>query len=128
MWDWLQLLIIPSVLAAAALLFNAQSTQTQLEITTDNRREAALQAYIDKMSELLLDGKLRTSALRSEIRSVARIRTRSTLRQLDSTRKGQVLQFLQESQINGANLFMSTSEEPTWRGLFLKTQLSPPNI
>lgn len=99
LWDWLQLLIIPSVLAGAALLFNAQSTQTQLEITTDNQREAALQAYIDKMSELLLDGKLRTSEVGSEIRSVARTRTLSTLRQLDNERKRQVLQFLQESQL-----------------------------
>lgn len=99
LWDWLQLLIIPSVLAGAALLFNAQSTQTQLEITTDNQREAALQAYIDNMSELLLDGRLRTSEEGSEIRSVARTRTLSTLRQLDGTRKGQVLQFLHESRL-----------------------------
>jgi uncharacterized protein YjbI with pentapeptide repeats len=99
LWDWLQLLIIPAVLATAALLFNAQSTQTQLEIATDNQREAALQVYIDKMSELLLDGKLLSSAQGSELRSVARTRTLATLRQLDSTRKGQVLQFLYESQL-----------------------------
>jgi uncharacterized protein YjbI with pentapeptide repeats len=111
LWDWLQLLIIPSVLAVAALLFNAQSTQTQLDITTDNQREAALQTYIDKMSELLLDGKLRMSEADSEIRSVARTRTLSTLRQLDGTRKGQVLQFLHESRlISGANAVIALQE------------------
>jgi uncharacterized protein YjbI with pentapeptide repeats len=139
LWDWLQLLIIPSVLAGAALLFNAQSTQTQLDITTDDQREAALQAYIDKMSELLLDRKLRTSEEGTEIRSVARTRTLSTLRQLDSTRKGQVLQFLQESGLisrtdtiivlSGANLRNLTLEAANFEGpSFQETDLQGANL
>jgi uncharacterized protein YjbI with pentapeptide repeats len=107
LWDWMQLLIIPAVLAGAALLFNAQNARTQQALTTDNQREAALQAYINSMSEHLLHDNLRKSPEDAEIRSVARTRTLSTLRQLDGARKGQLIQFLYES-----GLITSTSTRP----------------
>src|SRR5215472_12647663 len=70
LYDWLQLLIIPAVLAVGGYLFNFTTSrneqkatqlrdQTELDIAIDNQREAALQAYIDSMSELLLEKKLR---------------------------------------------------------------------
>jgi hypothetical protein len=59
--------------------------------------ENALQAYIDKMSELLLHEKLRDSAEDDEVRNIARVRTLSVLRGLDGKRKGDVIQFLHES-------------------------------
>src|SRR5437868_5819370 len=60
LWDWLQLLIIPAVLAIGGYLFNftmtrteqeatKQRDQTERDIASDNQREAALQAYIDKI-------------------------------------------------------------------------------
>src|SRR6266446_8210811 len=94
LYDWLQLLIIPAVLAIGGYLFNyttgrnerqaneqrakiereaaekqAQAEReaaekradTEREIALDNQREAALQVYIDSMSELLLEKKLRES-------------------------------------------------------------------
>src|SRR2546422_9244703 len=56
LWDWLQLLIIPAVLAVGGYVFNLtvsrneqKSTQlrdqTERDIATDNQREAALQEY-----------------------------------------------------------------------------------
>src|SRR2546430_17242879 len=65
LWDWLQLLIIPVVLAVGGYLFNYTTSrnernaadkrnQTERELGLDNQREAALQTYLDKMSELLL--------------------------------------------------------------------------
>src|SRR6266567_1138358 len=59
LWDWLQLLIIPAVLAVAGYVINLtisrgeqeatkQREKTEHEIAEDNQREAALQAYIDK--------------------------------------------------------------------------------
>lgn len=86
LWDWLQLLIVPALLAGVALLFSVQSAQTQLRVAQDNQREAALQAYIDRMSEHILNDALRTSA-DAELRSVARTRTLSTLQQLDEAQR-----------------------------------------
>ena len=70
LWDWMQLLIIPAVLAAAGYVINltisrseqeatTQRAKTERDIAEDNQREAALKEFIDKMAELLLEKKLR---------------------------------------------------------------------
>src|SRR5690348_804154 len=86
LWDWLQLFIIPVVLAIAALLFNRATTRTEQQIAAtryeqdqkialDKQREDLLQVYLDRMSELLLEKNLRTSQPNTEVRNVARVRT-----------------------------------------------------
>src|SRR5260221_14467790 len=72
LWDWLQLLIIPLVLAVAALLFNRATTRTEQKIALDKQREDLLQAYLDRMSELLLEKQLHSPASPYEIRNVTR--------------------------------------------------------
>src|SRR5229473_1605791 len=107
-WDWLQLLVIPFVLAVGSYLFiytasrNGQKAmqlrnQTERDIALDNQHETALQDYIDKLSELLLHEKLRESAPEDEVRKIARVRTLTVLPRLDKERKRSVLQFLHES-------------------------------
>src|SRR5215472_10573817 len=57
LWDWLNLLgvfAIPVVVGLGAAWYTAQQAQVSDRENTDNQREAALQTYIDKMSELLL--------------------------------------------------------------------------
>jgi Pentapeptide repeats (8 copies) len=110
LWDWMQLLIIPAVLAIGGYVFNLTTSrneqkstqlrdQTEREIASDNQREAALQAYIDKMSELLLEKKLRESAEDDEVRKIARVSTLTVLPRLDNERKRSILQFLYESSL-----------------------------
>ncbi len=67
----------------------------------DTQREAALQAYIDHMSKLLLAQNLRHATEDEEVRKIARVRTLTVLRRLDAERKGSVLQFLHESTLLG---------------------------
>ena len=98
LWDWLQLLIIPFVLAVGALLFNLANTRTEQKITdkrykndqdiaADKQREDLLQTYLDRMSELLLNKHLRTSDSKDEVRYSARSRTLTVLSRLDANRK-----------------------------------------
>ncbi len=58
LWDLMELLIIPAVLAIGSILFNQaqkanelkiaeQRNKNEQEIATDRQREAALQSYID---------------------------------------------------------------------------------
>src|SRR5437764_14966017 len=65
LWDWLQLLIIPLMLAIGGFWLNQiqksrderateQRDKTERKIAADNQREAALQAYLDRIAELLL--------------------------------------------------------------------------
>ena len=110
LWDWLQLFIVPLALAAIGLWFAAQqeTRQQQIEakraeserhIEEQRAQDAALQAYLDQMSQLMLEGNLRGSEEDSEVRTLARARTRTVLGRLDSRRKGSVVQFLYEASL-----------------------------
>ena len=120
LWDWLQLLIVPVVLALAAIWFNRSEkrneitaadkrasldrelaekrAQTEREVAQDNLREFALQGYFDRMSELLLHENIREPE-ESKVRAVARSRTLAIVRRLDGHRKGSLVQFLMESAL-----------------------------
>lgn len=98
LWDWMELLIVPSVLAFGAYFLSNSERETEREIATDRQHEAVLQTYFDRMSELLLKEKLLTTK-KVEVRNVARTRTLSVLRVLDKERKGHVLLFLYEAKL-----------------------------
>jgi uncharacterized protein YjbI with pentapeptide repeats len=98
-WDWLQLLIIPVVLAVAGFSITQRRDQTDREIATDRLRQVALQEYLDRMTELLLKENLRKSEPDAEVRNIARARTLTVLSGLDADRKRSLLQFLSNSRL-----------------------------
>lgn len=161
LWDWLELLVIPAVLAIAALFFNRQQRKNELRIAIKNRRsdlkiaeerrksdlaiederrksdlaiseernqEAVLQNFFDKMNDLIIEkglmevGRLREQAIiqaHSEGNpepneaangivlpnglqatwDMARIRTVTALRQLDTPRRNIIFQFLRDASL-----------------------------
>lgn len=107
LWDWMDLLIIPIVLALGAFFLNRSEraverentnkrTELEREATKDRQREAAFQSYIDRMSELLLEKKLLTTNAQ-EVRDIARTLTLSVMRGLDKGRNKLIIQFLREA-------------------------------
>jgi len=101
LWDWMELLIIPLFLAGGAFFLNRSERNTEREIATDRQQEAALQAYLDQMTELLLEKDLGNTE-NPEVRLVAKTRTLTVLRGLDGLRKRNVLQFLRDAKLIGA--------------------------
>lgn len=97
-WDWMELLLIPFFLAGGAFFLNRSERNNEREIATDRQQETALQSYLDRMTELLLEKKLLT-AEEDEVRNVARIRTLTVLRGLDGFRKALVVRFLYEAKL-----------------------------
>lgn len=106
LWDWMELLIVPVVLAGIAFALSAaQSTRDrrqaalqaarELSIAADNRRADALRDYTDKMTELIL----RRGVSATQRNSITMTLTRSVVRQLDGERKGIVIQFLADSNV-----------------------------
>jgi pentapeptide repeat protein len=108
LWDWLDLLIVPVVLAIGGYLFTrSESRRTQdianqqrdldREIADERRQDDTLQAYLDGMSQLLTDKDrpLHRSQRGDSLSTVAR--TLTVLPRLDGERKGRVVQFLYES-------------------------------
>jgi uncharacterized protein YjbI with pentapeptide repeats len=110
LWDWLQLLGIPVVLATLAFLLNdAQSSRElqredqraarQLRTAADAERENTLRTYLAQMSDLMLDRGLLRSNPGAEVRKVARTATLTAVRRLDGARRGLVVQFLAEARL-----------------------------
>jgi uncharacterized protein YjbI with pentapeptide repeats len=97
LWNWMELLIIPTVLAISALLFSRAERKAEQQIAADRFQEEALQIYLDRMIDLLLERNLLASEYDAEVRAVARAQTLTTLRILDGKRKGVVLKFLSDS-------------------------------
>lgn len=83
--------------AEEELKLEQQRAQTERDIAEDNQREAALQAYINEMSELLLYENLRKSEKDDEVRTISRVRTLTVLPRLDGSRKRSALEFLYEA-------------------------------
>jgi uncharacterized protein YjbI with pentapeptide repeats len=100
LWDWLQLFIVPLALATLGLWFSVQQDTRQQLLEEQRAQNAALQAYLDQMSQLMLEGNLlRSSEEDSEVRTLARARSQTVLGQLDSDRKARVVQFLYEADL-----------------------------
>jgi uncharacterized protein YjbI with pentapeptide repeats len=95
-WDWMGLLLIPLVLGIGAFFLNRSERKIEREIAIDRQQEDALQAYLDRMSDLLLKENLQTSE-KEKIRNVARIRTITVFQGLDPRRKRYVILFLKEA-------------------------------
>jgi uncharacterized protein YjbI with pentapeptide repeats len=106
--DWLQLLIVPLALVLIGFLFTMQQDARQ-QRTEDQRAQAerrlaeqsaqdeALQAYLDQLSDLLLEKDLRNSDEGSEVRTLARARTATVIQRLDAEGNRNVIRFLNEA-------------------------------
>jgi hypothetical protein len=120
LWDWMDLLLVPLVLALSATFFTWATNQREQEIEKrrveerqklelDRSRETALQTYLDRMTDLIESG-LPESTPGNWKQSIARASTLTVLRQLDGERKGLLLPFLYESELVG-----KTTEDGTER-------------
>jgi hypothetical protein len=109
-WDWLGLLIVPFMLALITVAFTVfqdirqnqleqQRAERELQLAEQRAQDEALQAYLDQMSGLLLEKKLRVYKSDSEVRTLARARTLTVLRRLDPSRKTDVMRFLLEAKL-----------------------------
>jgi hypothetical protein len=144
LWDWLDLLIVPIVLALGGYLFtrsenrrtreNADQQRTlDRELADERRQDDMLQAYLDGMSQLLADKErpLHRAELGDYLSTVARARTLTSLSRLDPKRKGNLIQFLYEAglihrghplvsltdaDLRGADLYAATLRHADLRG------------
>jgi pentapeptide repeat protein len=102
LWDWMDLLIIPIVLAIGGFLFT-QSERRATQAAAERRaQEDALQAYLDNMSDMLIPNNDEPTLYKDppeSLRVVARARTLTVLPRLGGDGKGRVVQFLYESRL-----------------------------
>jgi len=103
LWDWMQLLIIPAVLATGAVYFNRAERRNELQIAEQRADNAVLQTYLDQMTNLLLQEKLGESQPGSVKRDVGRIRTLTAIKQLSSSsdKQNTIIGFLHDAKLIG---------------------------
>jgi hypothetical protein len=106
LWEWVQLLsalAMPVVLALAGFWFTTQQEKSGREIEEQRAQDAALQAYLDQMSTLMLDTDqdLRNSDADSEVQTLARARRATVIQRLDADRNRNVIRFLNEANLTG---------------------------
>jgi uncharacterized protein YjbI with pentapeptide repeats len=143
LWDWLGLLIVPGVLALGALWFSwaqdnrqrviedrrAQAAQqvedrraqAAQQVEEQRAQEEALQAYLDQMSDLMLNQDLRNSDTDSEVRTLAQARTATVIQRLDAEGNRNVIRFLNEAGLTGETpSAISLLEEADLQGAYLE--------
>jgi uncharacterized protein YjbI with pentapeptide repeats len=108
LWDWLQLLIVPAILAVGGLVITQTQDKIQKRRQADSDAAAALrqqasdesaavQSYLDRMGQLLLEKDLLISQMQDPVRELARARTITLLSNLSGDRKRMVVSFLLEA-------------------------------
>lgn len=114
-WDWLQLLIVPLMLAFAAFYLNYVSETRDKQIAEDRKQQELLKDYFSKMQTLILAEKTLPksnnkptgspsldqdkSLLSQASQDIARALTLAVLDELDGPRKGKVITYLAESNL-----------------------------
>jgi hypothetical protein len=81
LWNWLDLLIIPVVLAIGGFLFTRSENRAKRAAAERRALDDTLQAYLDGMSQLLTDKDLplQTAHPNDTLSTVARARTLTVL-------------------------------------------------
>jgi hypothetical protein len=124
LWDWLELLFVPVALAMVAWLFQRQERKNELLFSDNQNQEVVLQNYFKIMSELILKENLfgvktfRTNDLIENreslgtsmwetrlpeklraVRAVAQAHTFQAIRQLNTSRKRTLIQYIKDADI-----------------------------
>jgi hypothetical protein len=98
LWDLLQLLIVPLALAGLGFWITAQQHASDQKIADNKAKDSVLDGYLSHMSDLLVSGALLGAKNpTSSVLAVARARTVTALRRLDSGRNRLLTQFLADS-------------------------------
>jgi uncharacterized protein YjbI with pentapeptide repeats len=102
-WDWFGLCLLPMILAALAIWVSVQMSEiqnlTNIQMNNDQQQETILQAYLDRMTDFIDNGKLTDNNSKAAIRAIATSQTLTALRRLDGKRRGYLILFLQDAKL-----------------------------
>ena len=98
LWDWMQLLLVPAVLAGAAGWLNWVQQRRLEKSETKREQDSVLDTYLNQVGNLLLHENLGEIA-DEKAQYVARAQTSTAVRRLDSDRTAIMVRFLSESHL-----------------------------
>jgi hypothetical protein len=94
LWDWLDVLIVPAVLAIGGYWFAEQRAKSDRHIEAQRAQETALQAFLDQITHSDTYSELRTAPASGHKRAAVRAKIQTLLLQLDEVRRGVLLSSL----------------------------------
>jgi uncharacterized protein YjbI with pentapeptide repeats len=106
--SWLELLVVPLALVVIGFLFSAQQdarqqrienqrAEAERELAVQRAQDEALQAYLDQMSQLILERKLLEAEPGDPVHTLAQARTSTVILRLDAEHNESVTRFLSNS-------------------------------
>ena len=98
-WDWMQLLVIPLILAGVAYYLANTQREKELEIAETEKSENALQNFLDYMTKLMIEHEYLDDEEFEGAARLIRARTLMVLEQLNGKQKGHLLRFLIETTL-----------------------------
>jgi hypothetical protein len=111
-YQWLKVLAVPITVGAVVPWLNWLQRRRERYVDDQRAKDEALQSYLDKMSQLLIDEELHNKwGDYDETRVTARAQTLAVLERLDPKRKRTVLLFLREARLINRDKY-SPKEEP----------------
>src|SRR5215218_7921326 len=118
-WDWMGLLIVPVVLSLITVVFawrqdirqdqienkraqeaqkiEDQRAEAERKLAEQRAQDEALQAYLDQMSQLMLERKLLEAEQGDPVHTLAQARTSTIILRLDAEHNESVIRFLGDS-------------------------------
>jgi uncharacterized protein YjbI with pentapeptide repeats len=115
LWDWISLLLLPSLIGLGTIVVTNQQTNAQNTLSNQQyqqsqqlaqqvRWEDILNAYEDKISDFIVTDNLKQSQDGSDIQEVARSQTLDVLRRVDTNRRGAVIIYLEDLELVQGNV------------------------
>jgi uncharacterized protein YjbI with pentapeptide repeats len=98
LWDWLDLLIIPVTIGIIGWLFSKIEKEKSKKREEERSQNETLESFLQTMTNLIIEHKLQNTPT-SQTLAIARARINIAINNLNGERKGQVLQFLYESDL-----------------------------
>lgn len=138
LWDFMQLLLFPALLAIGGFWLNQQAAERQdslsqqrrqqdQQLADDKAKQDTLVKYLDQMADSLKDGLLRAKPSTEKF-IIAQARTVTVLQSLDRRRQQLVIQFLKASGLNKANENTGPNKSATQKALLYQAQMEKANL
>ena len=98
LWDWLDLLIIPVALGLIGWAYSQIEKVKTQNVEEERKQNEILESFLETMTKLIMEHDLQSKPSQQTI-AIARARVNIALSNLNGQRKGQILQFLYESDL-----------------------------
>jgi len=103
LFDWLKILILPLSLGLLSWLYKEDEKAKEKKKEVNKNKKEAYDSFVDGITNLIKDHGLSSSSPTAETRALALNKLNSALDEVDELIKGQIIQFLYQSNLIDSN-------------------------